>query len=87
MPKSSLTSKQKDRIYQLSTEDGFSQTKIADLYDVSQSTIHNVIKEKNYEQQISELKTQQTTAMTRGVQAVLEQKGIPDNFPTKCIDA
>ena len=53
MAKRALTEAQKNRIWQLSEEDGFSQSKIAPLYDVSQSTIHNVLKEKRHEAEIA----------------------------------
>lgn len=75
MPKSSLTNKQKDRIYQLSIEDGFSQSKLANLFDVSQGTISNALKDKRHEAEINELKLQQTAAMAMGVKAALEKKG------------
>lgn len=69
MPKSSLTDSQKERIYQLK-KDGFSQTKIAELYDVSQGTISNVLKDQSHKEEISMYKQQQTNAMAMGVAAV-----------------
>ena len=74
MPKSSLTNKQKERIYQLSTEDGFSQSKLANLYDVSQGTISNALKDKRHEAELNELKKQQTVAMAMAVKAVIKEK-------------
>lgn len=76
MPKSFLTSNQKDRIYQLYTEDGFSQAKLADLYDVSQGTISNVLKDKRHETEINEYKLQQTAAMAIGVSAAVNENEI-----------
>lgn len=78
MPKSALTNKQKNRIYELSTEDGFSQKKLAGLYDVSQGTISNVLKDKRHEAEINELKMQQTAAMAMGVKSALQEKGFPN---------
>ena len=72
MAKKSLTEKQKDRIYQLSQEDGFSQTKLADLYSVSQGTISNALKDKRHEVEIAGYKYSIENAMTRGVQAAME---------------
>lgn len=43
-------------IYNLYIRKGFSQAKIAQLYDVSQSTISQIIKEVKYIIQIKELK-------------------------------
>lgn len=77
MPRSSLTDKQKDRIYQLSTEDGFSQSKIAALYDVSQGTISNVLKDKRHESEINAYRRQQTVAMAMGVKAAVKTNGLP----------
>ena len=71
MPKSSLTNKQKDRIYQLNTEDGFSQSKLASLYDVSQGTISNALKDKRHEAETAELKRAMENAMAKGVQAAI----------------
>jgi transcriptional regulator with XRE-family HTH domain len=42
-------------IYNLSLK-GYSQKKLADLNDVSQSTISKIIKEMHYEKQIHDLK-------------------------------
>ena len=82
MAKRALTEAQKNRIWQLSEEDGFSQSKIAPLYDVSQSTIHNVLKEKRHEAEIAELKNQMQNAMARGVQAAIEDGSVsPTNSP------
>ncbi len=77
MAKSKLTKKQKKRIYQLLTEDNFSQKDVATLFKVSQGTISSTKKEMEYEATISELKNQQENAMTRGVQAAIENGEIP----------
>jgi IS30 family transposase len=42
--KKSLTDPQKQRVHDLNS-DGFTQAKIAQLFDVSQSTIHKILKE------------------------------------------
>lgn len=76
MAKKSLTETQKNRIYQLSEEDGFSQTKLAQLYDVSQATIHNALKDKRHEAEIAQLKGAMQNAMARGVQAAIEDGSI-----------
>ena len=48
MPKSALSEDQRRRIHQLCDEDHFSQSKVAQLYGVSQGTISNVLKEERY---------------------------------------
>ncbi len=70
MPKSSLTNGQKNRIAELSA-DGFSQAKIAKLYDVSQGTISNALKEKRYEAEINRRDQMIENAATRGVEAAI----------------
>ena len=52
MSKSSLTETQKERISQLK-KDGFSQTKIANFYGVSQGTISNVLKDQAHKEEIA----------------------------------
>lgn len=74
MGKSTLTTAKKNRIYQLSVEDGFSQSKLADLYDVSQSTISNVLKDMHQKTEIAELKQSMENVAVRGAQAILEEK-------------
>lgn len=79
MPKSSLTNKQKNRIAELA-DDGFSQSKIANLYDVSQGTISNVLKEKRYEAEISSRDQMIQNAMQYGVEAAIEKGDfLPNN--------
>ena len=80
MPKSILTDSQKERIYQLK-KDGFSQTKIAELYGVSQGTISN---DQSHKEEISMYKQQQTNAMAMGVAAV--QSGTLSINPTNYIE-
>ena len=72
MPKSSLNFSQKLRIFQLSTEDNFSQSKLASLYDVSQSTISSVLKDMRHEAEKAELKKSIENAMAKGVKASIE---------------
>ena len=72
MPKSSLNFSQKLRIFQLSTEDNISQSKLASLYDVSQSTISSVLKDMRHEAEKAELKKSIENAMAKGVQASIE---------------
>jgi len=50
LPKSKLKKKDKDLIYKLYKEENFPQKNLAQLYDTSQSTISNIIKEKKYEE-------------------------------------
>lgn len=83
MPKSILTDSQKERIYQLK-KDGFSQTKIAELYGVSQGTISNALKDQFHKEEISMYKQQQTNAMAMGVAAV--QSGTLSINPTNYIE-
>lgn len=71
MAKSILTHDQKIRIYQL-YNDGFSQSDIAKLFKVSQSTIHNAIREIQYELEIQRLNEQMENAMARGVEAAIK---------------
>lgn len=52
MPKACLTEHQKERIAQLK-KDGFSQTKIAALYGVSQGTISNALKEQAHKEELA----------------------------------
>ncbi len=72
MPKSSLTNDQKNRIAELAA-DGFSQSKIANLYDVSQGTISNALKEKRYEAEINRRDQMMQNAMQYGVEAAIEK--------------
>lgn len=69
MSKSSLTETQKERISQLK-KDGFSQTKIANFYGVSQGTISNVLKDQAHKEEIAMYQQQQRDAMAMGVAAI-----------------
>lgn len=71
MPKSSLSDSQKQRIYQLK-KDGFPQRKIAELYEVSQGTISNAIRDQAHKEEIEMYRRQQENAMIRGVTAAVE---------------
>lgn len=73
MPKSVLTDAQKSRIDDL-RNDGFSQSKIADLYGVSQGTISNALKEISHQKEIRSYQEREERAMARGVQAALEDR-------------
>ena len=86
MPKKALTEKQKDRIFQLFEEDGFSQTKLAGLYDVSQGTISNALKDKRHESEVAELKQSMENAMTRGVLAAIENGEVQLQGNTKYLE-
>ena len=86
MPKRSLNDDQKDRIAQLFS-DGFSQTKIAALYEVSQGTISNALKEKRYEAEIVRRDNMIQNAMERGVLAAIENGEIASNYNRKRIDS
>ena len=77
MAKSVLNLQQKQRIYQLKNEDNFSQSKLAELYGVSQSTISNVLKEMQNEIDKKELIQAMENAMVKGVQASIENNGLP----------
>lgn len=79
MAKKSLTNNQRNRIFQLVTEDGFSQSKLAALYDVSQATISNILKDKRHEAEVAELKHAMTNAMAKGVQAVINEGKLSKN--------
>ena len=75
MAKSALTNEQKNRVAQLAS-DGFSQSKIAELYDVSQGTISNALKEKRYEAEIARRDQMMQNAMQYGVEAAVEKGAI-----------
>ena len=72
MPRSILSNAQKERVYDLAN-DGFSQTKIAQLYDVSQGTISNVLKGKRYQEEIHKRDSMLTAAAARGFESAAEK--------------
>jgi len=74
MANSKLNPQQKDRIFELRETDGFSQKKLAALYDVSQSTIHSILKEKSAEKENCILKNTIAEAAARGYQAAAEKR-------------
>lgn len=76
MPKRSLTDDQKNRIAQLNA-DGFSQKKIAALYEVAQGTISNALKDKRHDAEVTKLKGAINNAAARGFQAVIEDGTLP----------
>lgn len=77
MAKSFLSESQKNRIYELATIDNFSQTKLANLYDVSQGTISRILKDKSYEQEIKKREDIIKYAATEGFKSAAEKNLIP----------
>ncbi|MEG1502297.1 MAG: hypothetical protein RR370_02800 [Synergistaceae bacterium] len=73
MAKSTLSESQKNRVYQLYKDDNFSQSKLADLFDVSQGTVSRVIKDKTYEAQIEHQQQMMENAMAKGVQSEISK--------------
>lgn len=86
MPKSAFSEDQRRRIHQLCDEDHFSQSKVAQLYGVSQGTISNVLKEERYKAEIRHRDDMLEHGFTRGVQAAIEDGSYPDTSPTGYID-
>ena len=74
MAKSTLSDKDKERIYQLYTEDQKPQKKIADFYDVSQSTISQVIKTKSFEKEIEQRDKFIQSAAIEGIKSAVSKK-------------
>ena len=50
----SLTKKQRKLVYKLCVEEGKPQAKVADLFNVSQPTISNAIKEEKHDRELEE---------------------------------
>lgn len=74
MAKRKLIPSQKKRIYELYQEDEFSQQKLADLFDISQSTIHSIIREMKHEDEINKYKLLIYTATKEGIKNVAKAK-------------
>jgi len=74
LPKSKLKKKDKDLIYKLYKEENFPQKNLAQLYDTSQSTISNVIKQKRYEENVKELKDIIIKAAEKGFEDAAKEK-------------
>lgn len=72
MAKRALTPQQEYRAYQLCTEDGIPQNKVASLYGVSQGTISNVVKEKRHEQEVAGLQGFIKNAAEYGIRSAIE---------------
>lgn len=72
MAKRALTPQQEYRAYQLCTEDGIPQNKVASLYGVSQGTISNVVKEKRHEQEVAGLQGFIKNAAAYGIRSAIE---------------
>lgn len=72
--KAKLTNKQKQMAYVLNKDDdfGFSMKKISTLFDTSQSTISNAIKDINHQIEVNNLK--QELAETKRI--LIEEKNI-----------
>lgn len=85
MARPSLTNKQKDRIFELAN-DGFSQTKIANLYDVSQGTISNALKEKRYEREIQHKDQMIQNAMNYGAEAAYNKHRLNGRSSNRLIE-
>lgn len=86
MPKSIFSVEQRKRIHQLCDEDHFSQSKVAQLYGVSQGTISNVLKEERYKSEIERRDEILKNGFARGVQAVIEDGVFPNNVSKDLID-
>ena len=86
MPKSAFSVEQRKRIHQLCDEDHFSQSKVAQLYGVSQGTISNVLKEERYKAEIDQRDEILKNGFARGVQAAMEDGYFPNNAPKGLID-
>ncbi len=85
MAKRALTPQQEYRAYQLCTEDGIPQNKVASLYGVSQGTISNVIKEKRHEQEVAGYQEFIRKAAVYGVKSAIED-GLLDPRAALTID-
>lgn len=72
MSKKALNPRDQYRAYQLCTEDGLAQSKVASLYGVSQGTISNVVKEKRHEQEVAGLQNFIQNAARYGIQSAIE---------------
>ena len=77
MAKSTLSNNDKERIYQLYTEDKKSQKKIADFYDVSQGTISQVIKTKSFEKEIEQRDKFIQSAAIEGIKSAVSERTQP----------
>ncbi len=86
MPKKALSDHQMKMVYQLCDKDGISQAKVAQLYDVSQGTISNALKEMRFLDNINQLNTTLENGFTRGVQAAIEDGTFSSINPIGLID-
>ncbi|MDE5767806.1 MAG: hypothetical protein K2H82_00255 [Oscillospiraceae bacterium] len=86
MPKKALTEHQKDRVYQLCVEDGISQSKVAAMYEVSQSTVSNAIKDKRHEAEVAQLQKNIQNAAAYGVKAAVEERLITPEIPLEYLE-
>lgn len=77
MSKSVLSESKKELAYLLNKNEEIPQMKIAELFNVSQTTIHNAIKEQGYKKEIARYQQQQENAMAIGVATVAVQSRIP----------
>ncbi len=86
MAKRALTPQQEYRAYQLCTEDGIPQNKVAALYGVSQGTISNVVKEKRHEQEVAGLQGFIQNAAAYGIRSAIEDGLFNPNTATPAIE-
>lgn len=86
MPRKALDDHQMDMIYQLCEKDGMPQSKVAALYDVSQGTVSNALRQKRHEAEIAQLQDTLERGFTRGVQAALEDGSFSDYPASGLID-
>lgn len=74
MANQKLTQTQQERIFELNQVDGFSQKKLANLYDVSQPTISVIIERQKAKQEKERLENTIAQAATLGFQAAFSQQ-------------
>lgn len=86
MPKKALDDHQMDMIYQLCKKDGMPQSKVAALYDVSQGTVSNALRQKRHEAEIARLQDTLERGFTHGVKAAAKEGAIQFTPPAGYID-
>ena len=79
MAKSVFDEAQRQRIQQLCDVDHFSQSKVAQLYDVSQGTISNVLKEERLKSEIKRQNEVIRSGFVYGVKSAIEDGTLTPN--------
>lgn len=74
MAKQKLTQQQQERIFELNQVDGFSQKKLANLYDVSQPTISVIIERQQAKHEKERLENTIAEAAARGYKAAFSEQ-------------